>query len=198
MDNTGQHKEMTGQLKDRTEQHSTWHYVALLTFYQGSIWLNQGSTLLYLTLLHSTLALFGSMWLYYPSLTLLHSIMYLLSCNSLTYTLPWPYLAIYLALLDCTLLFHGSAWLYLSLLHSTMALLGYTWLYFVYTMALLGSTWLYYTLEWVYLVLLTPTMAVLGFTWLYDTLPWLYLILPRLNFTLLDSSTLYYGSNLLY
>ena len=48
-------------------------------------------------------------------------------------------------------------------------------------MALLDSTWL----------LLRGNIAQLGSTWLYYILPWLYLTLP-------DSTTLYYGSTLLY
>ena len=76
------------------------------TLYHGSTWL-------YLTLLHSIMALLavpysttlyhGSTWLY---LTLLHSIMALLA-------LPYS-----------TTLYHGSSWLYLALLHSIMALLA--------------------------------------------------------------------------
>ena len=60
---------------------------------------------LFLTLLHSTMALY---WLYY--------------------TLPW----LYIALLDSTTLYHASTWLYSTWLYLTLTLLyptGSTWLY---------------------------------------------------------------------
>ena len=94
----------------------------------------------------------------------------------------------------------SAGWLYyilprlqLNLLHSTMTLLGSTWLYHAHsTVALLGSTWLYYTLPWLYsivtwlyLTLHDSTTFYHGSTSLYYTLRWLYL-------ALLDSTTLYH------
>ena len=85
-------------------------------------------------------------------------------------------------------LYYGPTWLYLALLHSTMALLGSTWLYYTQaTIALPGSTWLFYIgFTWLYWTPLHSTMALRSSTTLYYTLPWLYL-------TRLDSTWLYYN-----
>ena len=127
--------------------------------------------------------------------------MILLGSTSLYYTpLEW----LHLVPLNSTTLRHGSIWLDLTLLHSTMALIGYTWSY--YTLYH-GSTWLYFTLLHSTMSVLgsnSPYFALLYPTWLYYTLPWLYLAileyytLPCLYLALLDSTTLYQGSAWLY
>ena len=123
-----------------------WSFIPSALLYYTPPWLNltllhsttlhHGSTWLYFTLPHSTMAQLDSTSLYYTLpwlnltlldsttlyhgstclyLTLLHSTMAQLDSTSLYYTLPW----LNVPLLD-------STWLYFPLLHSTMALFGYT------------------------------------------------------------------------
>ena len=134
----------------------------------------------------------------------------------------WLYIT--LALLDSTLLYHGSTslyftlhyciwWLYFTLLDSI--LLHVHWLYFTphnSAMALGHSAWLYITLLWLYFTLLDST--VLDFTLLYHGFTslyliqlysimallfstWLYITLPWL-FTSLYLTLLYFTMALLY
>ena len=129
------------------------------TLHHGSIY--WGFTLLYYTLL----------WLYLLYLTFL-------------YTLPW----LYLALLDCMTLYHGSTWLYLTAWHCTMALLG--------------STWLFYSLPCHCFTLFQSATFCHGSTCLYltllNTLSWFYLTLPWIYMAVSYSATLYHGSPWLY
>ena len=154
--------------------HCTWLY---------SFYINHISLTLYFPLpffyfipLHSTLHYHGSTWLYF---TLLHFSMALLYYTWLYIKLPRRYFT----LIDSALIYHGSTSLhgstfYLTLLPSTIALLHSTcqlyiclpWLYF--TTLIYYSTSLYFTLR-----LLPYTMVLLHSTWLYITLPWLYFIL---------------------
>ena len=60
--------------------------------------------------------------------------------------------------LDSTSFYRCSTSLHLTLPHSTMALLGSTWLY----LALLDVTSLYHHSTWLYLTQLHPTTALLG------------------------------------
>ena len=132
----------------------------------------------YLDLLDSTTLYHGSTWLYF---TLLHShhgftwfYLALPDPTWLYYTLPWLYLTLLHKL-------HSTMALQDSIVHSTMALPGSTWLYYYHS-----STLVYYTLPclplalldyntlfhvshvsmWQYLTLrlLHATMAVLGST----------------------------------
>ena len=84
-----------------------------------------------------------------------------------------------MALLDSTTSYHGCTWLYLTLLHSTMALLRSTWLYYCNTVPSLYHIlpWLYCTLPWVYLALLGSTTLYHGYTTFYRGSIWLYLTL---------------------
>ena len=119
----------------------------------GLPWLSilyHGSTLLYFTLLQSTMSLLGSSSCYtlpWHYLALLDSTTLYHDYTWLYYTLLW----LYVAVLVCTTysLYHCSTWLYLSLLGSTEPHL--TPLYHsvaqLYS-TLLDSTWLYYTLTW--------------------------------------------------
>ena len=98
--------------------------MALLHYFiESTIYTLPGSTWLCLTLLHSSMDLLAgsTSWLYYTL-----PCMALLGCTWVDYTLPWLYLALYF-----TLLAHYHA-------HSTMALLGFTWVYRL----------VYYTLPW--------------------------------------------------
>ena len=87
--------------------------------------------------------------------------------------------------------------LYLTLQHSSIALLGSTWLYntlpWVCFVVREGTT-LYYGTTCFCLTVLHSAVALLdsktvylGSSWLYLTLPWLYLVL-------LDSTAIYHGS----
>ena len=162
------------------------------TFYYGSMWLWLHFILQYSTmaLLASTTLCLGSTLLYF---TVLHSTMYLLGfiLGSTTRTLPCLYyLALYYALHPTTL-YHGSNWLYLTLQHSTMALATSlcntlpplhlsqsTWVLFSCTWLDYILQWLYYTLlysttlyvPWLYLALLDCTIAYHVFTSFYLTL----------------------------
>ena len=124
--------------------HCTPVYFTLSWFYLSLLY----QLRLYFILLDSTLLFHGSSSLY---LTQNHSTMGLLHCTSLYFTqrgytslyltqpytlskfhfilldttLPW----VYIALFDCTSLYHGSTSLYISLLCSTMAPLHSTSLY---------------------------------------------------------------------
>ena len=139
---------------------------------------------LYLTPLHSTMAVRHPTWLYYPLpwlyLALLHSswLYYKLYIDSTTahYTMALTVsTSLYFTLLYK--LYNGYTWLYLTLLHYIPGLN-------LATMAPPGSTWLYYTLSWLHLALLDSTTLYHGSTWLY--------------FTLIDSPKLYNGFTWLY
>ena len=109
-----------------------WLYYILLCLYltlHDSTTHYHGSNRLYLTQLHSTVAL-------------LHSTMALLGSTWLNYTLP-----------GSTTFYHASTWLYLPLLYSTLALPGSTHS----TLALLHSVRVYYILPWPSLALLATT-----------------------------------------
>ena len=85
--------------------------IANCTFYHSSRSYH-GYTWLYLTLVHSPMALLGSPSLYYTLpwlyLTPLHSTIALTrGSTSLFYTLP----RLYLSILESTTLYHGSTWL---------------------------------------------------------------------------------------
>ena len=164
-----------------------WLYVSLnfTTLYNGSTWhYTLLHTILYFTLLQSTLAILDSTllqtihWLHF-----IHSTMTIL--DSTTRTLQWLYL---------TLLYYSLQWFYLILLYSATFYHCPTcpWPYYTNKMALrfLDSTLLYYTLLWLYFTLLNFTLAlvastllhsyndyILASTWFYYTLQWLYLTL---------------------
>ena len=126
------------------------------------------SSLLYSTLLHSTMALQNPTTLYHSS--------------------TW----LYLTLLHSTTALLSSTGLYLNLVYSTMALIDSTSFYMTLTTLYHACTWrylilLYYMLPWLHL-------ALLDSTWFYYTLPCLYLS----YLLLLNSITLYYGSTSLY
>ena len=107
-------------------------------------------------------------------------------------TLQWLYLAVF----DCTSLYHNSTCLYLTVLHLTVALLVSTWLYFTLPwlyLSLLDCTSLYHNSTCLYLTVLHLTMALLDSTWLYFTLPWLYLTLLHFTIALLDSLWFYFN-----
>ena len=100
-----------------------------------------GSTLPYMTLLHSTMAQLDSTFLYYTLLWLYNGSPWLYS------TLPCLYYIVpYLAILDSS-----------SVYNTTIALLGSTWLF--YTLP-----WLYYILPWLYLPLHDSTTFYYGST----------------------------------
>ena len=172
--------------------------------------LYHGSTWLYLTLLHSTIALLCStpalhyymlqrLYLALLDTTVLQSTKALLGFTCLYYNLQW----LYLTLLDSTTLDNGSTWVHLTLLHSIIAILGSTWSYYTqlcYTlpftphwhyltllhlvMTLLGYTWPYYTLPWLYIALLDSTSSIMALTCLSYTLQWFYLALTLLHPTM--------------
>ena len=186
-------------------------------------WLYHTRQWQYLGPLDSTTLYHSHTWLY---LKLLHSTLLHSTFHST------------LALLDSTTLGHDSTWLYMTLLHSAMALHSSTWFYFIYngsnlsllhsTMVLLGSysaaphngftifIWLYLTLvQCTMAVLLQFTMALLGSTWtLYQGSTMLYLTplhsriallgsirlydTPLLYLYLFDCTTLYHGYTWLY
>ena len=68
-----------------------------------------------------------------------------------------------MTLLQSTVLYHGSTWLYLTLLHYIIARPGCSLLY--YTLP-----WLYYILPWILVTLLDSTTLYHGSTWLYYTI----------------------------
>ena len=73
-------------------------------------------------LLDSTLLYHGSTSMYY---TLRHSTMAVLDSTRIYITLPW----LYVSLLDSTLLYYGSTSTYYTLHYSTMTVLHFTRLY---------------------------------------------------------------------
>jgi len=121
-----------------------WRYLERLS--HDSTLLYLGSTLLYLTLHYSTMALLHcnySTLLYYGPTSF---------CLTLRYSTT--------ALLFSTWVYISLAWLYFTVLESTLLYIGSTSLYFTpqnSTMALLHSTWLYITLDWLYFTLLHST-----------------------------------------
>ena len=125
-------------------------------------------TLLYYTLLNSTLPYHGSTWLYF---TLHYS--------------PW----LYFIRLESTLLYSGSTSLYSTLHYSTMS----TWLYITLPCVStnIHSTWLYTTLPCLYFTLLYSTFLYNGSTSLYITL-------HDSTMALFHSTFLYHGCTSLY
>ena len=124
-----------------------------------STWLHSyhGFTSLYVTLLHSTMGVVDSTWLYFTVswlyFSLLGSTLLYTSFTRLYITLPWLYFYLLdstyfdstsfaIALLDSISFYHGSITLYLRVPLSTTNLLDFTWLYFT----LLYLPWLYFTL----------------------------------------------------
>ena len=117
--------------------------------------------------------------------------MALLHSTWLYNTLQW----LYFTLLECTLLYHGSTSLYVTLHHSSIALLTLLESSAFYHSSSSLCLNLYITIPWlyftVYLTLNYSTMALLHSTWLYTTLQFLY-------FTLLDFTSLFHGSTSLF
>ena len=178
---------------------STWLHCILQWIYWA----------LYLDLLHSNLALHGSHWLYYilPWLYLAITTRFCLGSSWLSLTLKHSTVVI-LTTPHSTTLYHGSTYLYLTLLITTIGIfvtttIGiplqpcYTWLYLrvlhstlaLYcstlvqsAMALLDSTMLYHGCTW-------------GSTWLHCILQWIYW---ALYLDLLHSNLALHGSHWLY
>ena len=112
-------------------------------------------------------------------MTLLHSTIGLLDSTFLYYTLPRLYSAPH----DSTTPYNGSMWIYCTLpwVYDILARLYLIYMILLHsTVALLDSTFLYYTLPRLYSGPHDSTTPYNGSMWIYCTLPWVYDILARL------------------